>query len=75
MDKLTAEEIRAGELKTNAELAAGFDGETGFDGDGLAQDPQRAWRLAEEARRRGQWARAAKLVRIARAAAGKVAAT
>lgn len=45
----------------------------GFDRDGLARDPKRAWRLAEEARARGQWARAAKLVRIARAGVSRKA--
>ena len=39
-------------------------------GEGDVQEPgdaQRAWQLAAEARERGQWARVAKLVRLARA--------
>ncbi len=38
-------------------------------GDGMSADPQQAWRLANEARDRGEWARVAKLVRLARSAA------
>ena len=44
-----------------------------MDAEALARDPQRAWTLAEEARARGEWARAARLVRIARSGAKKSA--
>ncbi len=37
-------------------------------GEGTPVDPQQAWRLANEARDRGEWARVAKLVRLARSA-------
>lgn len=42
--------------------------ETPHTGDGIPVDSQQAWRLANEARDRGEWARVAKLVRLARSA-------